>query len=72
MTEKEKAAIMMKVFDLQEQGKEAEAHALQATIPLPPFLAKIAKEKSGVDFLIKAGYNLSEAEAAFGKDWLTR
>ena len=70
MTEKEKAAVMMKVWDLRDMGKEAEAHALQATIPLEPFLAKIAKEKIGADFLIKAGYNLSEAEAAFGQDWL--
>ena len=72
MTEKEKAAIMRKVWQLRDAGKEAEAHTLQATIPLPPYLAKIAKEKIGADFLIKAGYNLTDAEAAFGTDWLTR
>ena len=71
MTEKEKTAIMMKVWQLREMGKEGEAHALQAKIPLQPYLAKIAKEKVGADFLIKAGYNLSEAEAVFGQDWLT-
>ena len=72
MTEKEQAAIFMKAIELRDAGKEAEAHALQATVPLPPYLAKIAKEKIGADFLIQAGYNLSEAEAAYGKDWLTR
>lgn len=72
MTEREKADIMMKVCKLWDEGKDAEAHTLQATIPLQPFLAKVAKEKIGADFLIEAGYNLSEAEAAFGKDWLTR
>jgi hypothetical protein len=72
MTEKEKAAIMMKSIDLRNSGNEAEAHALIATIPLPPYLAKTAKKCFGTDFLIKGGYNLSEAEAAFGTDWLKR
>jgi hypothetical protein len=72
MTEREKADIMTKVWELRDTGNEVEAHALQAMIPLQPYLAKIAKEKVGADFLIKAGYNLSDAEAAFGQDWLTR
>jgi hypothetical protein len=71
MTEKEKAAIMMKVCNLWDAGKDVEAHALQATIPLQPWLAKVLKDKVGADFLIKAGYNLSEAEAEFGQNWLT-
>lgn len=72
MTDKEKAAIMLQVCKLWEAGKDEEAHALQATLPLQPYLAKVAKKLHGADFLIKAGYNLSEAEAAFGADWLTR
>jgi hypothetical protein len=72
MTEKEKAAIMRRVWQLRDAGKETEAHALQATIPLQPYLAKVAKKLHGADYLIKAGYNLSDAEAAFGPDWLTR
>jgi hypothetical protein len=72
MTEKKKATIMLKSFELRDAGKEAEAHALIATIPLPPYLAKTAKKCFGAGFLIEAGYNLSDAEAAFGQDWLTR
>jgi hypothetical protein len=72
MTEKEKAAITLRVCKLWEEGKDEEAHALFATIPLQPYLAKVAKKLHGADYLIKAGYNLSEAEAAFGPDWLTR
>ena len=72
MTEQEKVAIMTRVWQLRDAGKEAEAHALQATLPLPPYLAKTAKKLCGADYLIKSGYNLSEAEAAFGQDWLTR
>jgi hypothetical protein len=72
MTLKERLAIGMKAHELREAGKEEEAFALDKTIPLAPFLAKIAKEKIGPDFLLKSGLNLSEAEAEFGKDWLTR
>jgi hypothetical protein len=39
---------------------------------MPPYLAKMAKEKMGMDFLINGGWNLSEAEAEFGSDWLSR
>jgi hypothetical protein len=72
MTDLEKAAILTRVWELRDAGKEKEAHALQATIPLQPYLAKVAKKLHGADYLIEAGYNLSEAEAAFGSDWLTR
>jgi hypothetical protein len=30
------------------------------------------KEKVGVDFLINGGWNLSEAEAEFGFNWLSK
>jgi hypothetical protein len=72
MTDMEKAAILTRVWELRDAGKEKEAHALQATIPLQPYLAKVAKKLHGADYLIEAGYSLSEAEAAFGSDWLTR
>jgi hypothetical protein len=72
MTEKEKAAIIMRSIELRDAGKEAEAHDLMKQFPTPPWLAKIFKEKVGADFLIKGGYNLSEAEAVFGPGWLTQ
>jgi len=39
---------------------------------MPSYLAKIMKEKMGADFLINGGWNLSEAEAEFGPDWLSK
>jgi hypothetical protein len=39
---------------------------------MPPYLAKIYKEKIGAEQLINSGWNLSEAEAEFGSDWLNR
>ena len=38
---------------------------------MPSYLAKVMKEKMGADFLINAGYNLVEADAEFGSDWLS-
>jgi hypothetical protein len=53
-------------------GKFEEAEKVRKQIPLAPHLAKVAKEKIGADFLIKYGFNLSEAEVEFGPDWLTK
>jgi hypothetical protein len=35
-------------------------------------MAKVAKKTMGVDFLINGGWNLSEAGAEFGADWLNK
>jgi hypothetical protein len=72
MTLHEKLQIGVKCIELEKQGKFEEAKKLERQIPLAPYLAKAAKEKIGADFLIKCGFNLSEAEAEFGPDWLTR
>ena len=71
-TIEEKLAISNKACLLRKAGDEEGYERLTKTIPLPPYLAKIAKEKIGVDFLINGGWNLSEAEAEFGSDWLTK
>jgi hypothetical protein len=72
MTEDEKMAIAMKSVALHEEGKKDEAMALEKTIPMPPFMAKFWKDHIGADGLLQLGWNLSEAEAEFGQDWLTR
>jgi hypothetical protein len=72
MTLDEKLATMMKVIDLEKAGDCEGATRLLRTAPMPPYLAKVAKEKIGVDFLINGGWNLSEAEAEFGPGWLVK
>jgi hypothetical protein len=71
MTLQEELAVLTKAAELRQAGKKDEAMALTKTLPLPPFLAKIMKEKAG-DYLINSGWNLSAAEAEFGKDWLSK
>jgi hypothetical protein len=72
MTLHEKLAINMQVFELEDQGKAEAAMRLRKQIPLEPWLAKTLKEKVGVDYLRQSGWNLSEAEEAYGQDWLRR
>ena len=66
----EKLAISNKALDLLDAGDKEGYSRLIRTAPMPPYLAKIMKEKMGADFLINGGWNLSEAEAEFGSGWL--
>jgi hypothetical protein len=70
MTLAEKLDISNKALDLLDAGDREGYTRLIRTAPMPPYLAKIYKEKVGVEQLIKGGWNLSEAEAEFGRDWL--
>ena len=72
MTDEEKVDISYKACLLRRAGDEEGYSRLTRTIPMPPYLAKIMKEKMGVDFLLNGGWNLSEAEAEFGSDWLSK
>jgi hypothetical protein len=72
MTLDEKLAISNKALDLLDAGDREGYMRLIKTAPLPPYLAKIYKEKVGIKQLIESGWNLSEAEAAFGSGWLNR
>jgi hypothetical protein len=72
MTLHEKLELGVKAIELEKQGKLEEAKKIRQQIPMPPYLAKFAKEYLGPDFLIKYGWNLTEAEAEYGSDWLTK
>jgi hypothetical protein len=66
----DKLVNLIKVYDLEKAGKIEEAHALNLSIPLPPWLAKVLVEVTSAEFVRNSGYNLSEAEAEFGPNWL--
>ena len=71
MTLDEKLSISLKAFALLDAGDKEGFRRLIRTAPKPPYLAKVAKKTMGVEFLIQGGWNLSEAEAEFGSDWLS-
>ena len=72
MTLDEKLAIGIKAAELRKAGDEEGALRLMKTAPIPSYIAKVIKEKVGADFLIREGWNLAEAEAEFGSDWLSQ
>ena len=66
----EKLAIGCKAAELRKAGDEEGSTRLMKTIPLPPYIAKVIKEKVGLDCLLSIGWNMSDVEAEFGSDWL--
>ena len=70
MTLDEKLVIACKAAELRKAGDEEGASRLLKTAPLPPYLAKVIKEKVGLDCLLSTGWNMSEVEAEFGSEWL--
>ena len=72
MTDEEKVDIAYQSCLLKQAGDEEGASRLLKTAPLPPYLAKVIKEKVGLDCLLSLGWNLSEVEAEFGHDWLCK
>ena len=70
MTLDEKFAISHRAIALKQAGDREGYSRLLKTAPLPPYIAKVVKEKVGLDCLLQLGWNLSEVEAEFGSDWL--
>jgi hypothetical protein len=72
MTLKEKLALGVKADQLYKQGQNDEALKIEMQIPLAPVLAKTYKHYMGLDALLKAGFNLSDAVAEFGSEFLSK
>jgi hypothetical protein len=71
MTLDEKLNTIVKNVELEKQGRFGEAKRVRRQAPLAPYLAKFYKEHLGLDNLLKAGFNLSEAVAEYGSDFIT-
>jgi hypothetical protein len=72
MTLDEKLAISCKAAALWEAGDKEGCDRLIKLIPLPPYLAKVMKEKVGMEFFTRYNWNLSEVEAKFGPDYISK
>jgi hypothetical protein len=72
MTLHEKLDIMMKSIELRDQGKIEEGMRVGRQVPLAPYLAKNLKDQVGLEALLQGGWNLSEAEAEYGPDFLSK
>ena len=72
MTDIEKIDTAYQAAMLRRAGDDEGSEQLLRTIPMPPWLAKIMKEKVGIEFFERTNWNLSEVEAKFGPDWLSK
>jgi len=72
MTLDEKLAIGVKSAELWDAGDREGSDRLLRTMPMPPYLAKIIKEKIGMEFFARYDWNLSEVEAEFGPDYISK
>jgi len=72
MTFDEKFDVVYKAVQLNQAGDEEGSLRLMNSLPMLPWFAKIIKDKMGADFLMQGGWDLSEAEAEYGPDWLSK
>ena len=72
MTLDEKLATASKAFELLHAGDREGYTNMMRTAPMPPYLAKVFKEKIGAEKLREGGWNLVEADAEFGPGWLDK
>lgn len=70
LTHDEKVAITTKAMEACRQGDHEKYLEIMKPIPTAPWFALAVKEIFGAEYL--EGYNLSAAEAEYGKDWLSK
>jgi hypothetical protein len=72
MTDKEAFEIILAARAADAQGDEKKASRLRRSLPLPIHLAEFMKKEFGPQYLIEGGWNLSEVEEQYGKNWINR
>ena len=72
MTKEQEFSIIEASLAAADRGNRVEERRLLKQLPLAPHLAKVAKEIWGKEFLLNEGYDLSEAEAEYGSNWLAQ
>ena len=70
LSHEERLKILTDYSKAYQDGRYEDAAAIVKKMPLPAPVAKAAKETFGADVLLTGGYDLSEAEAEYGKNWL--
>ncbi len=69
-TKEEEQALLQAIHIAREQGKHEEADQMSKKLPMSPLIAKSYLESCGKEALLATGWDLSEAEEAYGKGWL--
>ncbi len=72
MTTEEYRQIAAEAGAAWDAGDREKFLEISKKVPVPPEVAMAFKEGFGADFMINSGFDLSEAEKEYGKDWLSR
>ena len=64
--------MLLKLQELETQGKVEEAENLKQQIPIPAYMAKFVKDHMGTEAVKGLGWSMAQAEAEYGSDWLSR
>lgn len=64
--------IIVEAQSARRLGNSEEYMRLIQQIPLAPHLAMVAKEIWGKEYLLQSGFDLTEADARYGKYWLNQ
>lgn len=70
LTREEILDISAKAHQAFEAGHHEDALRIGQAIPLAPHIAMALKNTIGAEAVRNSGFNLNEAEKAYGKDWL--
>ena len=63
--------VIVQMIALEDEGKEDEAFKLRKKVALPAFLGEYVKNYMGLDWIKNCGWNMSEIEAVYGKDYIS-
>jgi hypothetical protein len=70
MTDAEAMAISDRADEYEAKGDMAASEREMKKIPLAPNLAWLMRDELGKKAFLEAGYNLKDAEIAYGKNWV--
>jgi hypothetical protein len=70
LTREQRLEILDAYHTASQRGDTKEAARISRLLPLPPYLAKALKDMYGKEYLLGLGYELAEAEAEYGPDWI--
>lgn len=69
-THEERLNIIHDYNAASQAGKDDDALKIIQQLPIAPHIARAVKEVMGTEYLLNSGFDLSEAEAKYGKNWL--
>ncbi len=70
MSDEERIDLIKRANKAWKEGDFELSSKLKGQLPIAPHLAQFYLEEYGKEELLAAGFNLSDAEAEYGKNWL--